>query len=238
MSNRTIYDALRAAGLTAEGACGLMGNMYAESTMKSNIAQRGMTNLSDEDYTALADNGIPVNGKDFANDSVGYGLCQWTDKGRKRNLLAFCKARGASVGDEQAQVAFCLQELQREYPMLLLELRSSHDMRQCAADVCTKFERPAVNNIDERYRYAQRFYNDFCGSGALNGEHTAAAVIQGNGYNDALAQDACPIFPPDPSVMTIQLVMQYNGYWGKPDGYKSPEFFTALRTFTDDMEKC
>ena len=238
MSNRTIYDALRVAGLTAEGACGLMGNMYAESTLKSNIAQRGMTNLSDEDYTALADNGIPVNGKDFANDSVGYGLCQWTDKGRKRNLLAFCKARGASVGDEQAQVAFCLQELQREYPMLLLELRSSHDMRQCAADVCTKYERPAVNNIDERYRYAQRFYNDFCGSGALDAEHTAAAVIQGNGYNDALASDACPIFPPDPSVMTIQLVMQYNGYWGKPDGYKSPEFFAALRTFTDDMEKC
>ncbi len=50
--------------------------------------------------------------------------------------------------------------------------------------------------------------------------------------------DACPIFPPDPSVMIIQMVMQYNGYWGKPDGYKTTEFFSALRTFTDDMEKC
>lgn len=239
MSNRTIYDALRAAGLTAEGACGLMGNMYAESTMKSNIAQRGMTNLSDEDYTALADNGIPVNGKDFANDSVGYGLCQWTDRTRKRNLLAFCKARGASVGDEQAQVAFCLQELQREYPMLLLELRSSHDMRQCAADVCTKFERPAVNNIDERYRYAQRFYNDFCGSGALNAEHTAAAVIQGNGWQD---MTSTPKANTDAgikaAVMVLQMTMNYAGYWGAVTGERTPEFFAALHTFVNDLEKC
>lgn len=72
MSNRTIYDTLRAAGLTAEGACALMGNMAAESTMKANIAQRGMTHMSDADYTAAADNGMI----DFANDSVGYGLCQ------------------------------------------------------------------------------------------------------------------------------------------------------------------
>ena len=33
MSNKTIYDQLRAVGMTAEGACGLMGNMMAESSM-------------------------------------------------------------------------------------------------------------------------------------------------------------------------------------------------------------
>ena len=114
-----------------------MGNMMAESTMKSNIAQRGMTNLSDEDYTALADNGIPVNGKDFANDGVGYGLCQWTFNPRKATLLAFCKNLGVSVGDEHAQVLFCLQELQRDYPMLLLDLRASHDLYRLTADICT-----------------------------------------------------------------------------------------------------
>lgn len=230
MSSKTIYDALISAGLTVEGACGLMGNMQAESMMKANIAQRGMTRMSDEDYTNAADNGLI----DFAQDSVGYGLCQWTYHTRKAALLAFCKARGVSVGDEQAQVAFCLQELQRDYPMLLLELKSSHDMRQCTADVCTKYERPAVNNIDARYQFAQRLYNEFVGSGALAAEHANQKPL------DAVetAPDACPIFPPDPSVMIIQMVMQYNGYWGKPDGYKTTEFFSALRQFVDDMEKC
>ena len=54
MSARDIYAKLIAAGLTHEGTCGLMGNMQAESGMKSNIVQRGMTALSDEEYTAAA----------------------------------------------------------------------------------------------------------------------------------------------------------------------------------------
>lgn len=236
MSNRTIYDTLRAAGLTAEGACGLMGNMAAKSTMKSNIAQRGMTHMSDEDYTAAADNGVI----DFARDSVGYGLCQWTYYTRKAALLAFCKSRGVSVGDEQAQVEFCLQELQREYPMLLLDLRSSHDMYQLTADVCTKYERPADNNISVRYEYALQFWNDFCGSGALAAEHaeqTAAAVIQGYGGDANTQPQANTDAGIKAAVMVLQMVMSYAGYWGAVTGDRSPEFFDALAVFVEDLKK-
>ena len=46
-------------------------------------------------------------------------------------------------------------------------------------------------------------------------------------------------FPPDPSVLILQLVMQYNGYWDeKPDGYKSEKFFQKLEEFIADMKKC
>lgn len=224
MSNRTIYEVLCIEGLTPEGACALMGNMQAESGMKANIAQRGMTKLSDEDYTALADNGIPMDGKDFANDSVGYGLCQWTYRPRKAALLAYCKAHGVSVGDEKAQVEFCLQELQREYPMLLLELKTSNDLYQCTADVCTKYERPAVNNIDARYRFAQQFYNEFAGSGALADEHKNIAPAK----SDAGVKAA---------VMVLQLLMNYAGYCGAVTGERSAEFFNALDTFVQDLKK-
>lgn len=47
MGAEEIYSRLRAAGLTVEGACGLMGNMQAESAMQANIAQRGMTSMAD-----------------------------------------------------------------------------------------------------------------------------------------------------------------------------------------------
>lgn len=76
-------------------------------------------------------------------------------------------------------------------------------------------------------------------------ERLVNSVLSNTGPGDpgpqgepGVVPDACPIFPPDPSVMVIQMVMSYNGYWGKPDGQKTPEFFDALRTFTLDMEKC
>lgn len=228
MSTRTIYDMLRAAGLTAEGACGLMGNMQAESTMKANIAQRGMTKMSDDQYTAAADNGQI----DFTDDSVGYGLCQWTYHTRKRALLAFARNCGVSVGDETMQVKFCLRELQQEYPMVMLTICTSHDLYQCTADVCTKYECPAVNNIDARYQYAQQFFNDFCGSNAL-----AAQYVEQTKKNEPFQMVSNSEPGVKAAIMVLQLVMSYAGYWGEVTGEKSNEFFNALHSFVEALEK-
>lgn len=165
MSNQTIYSALISAGLTPEGACGMMSNMKAESGMKSNIAQRGMTGYSDEQYTQMADQGL----LNFSSDSVGYGLCQWTYGPRKAGLREFAKAQGKSVGDEDVQVQYCIKEL-KEYPGVFNILTTSHDLKQCSDIVCTQFERPAYNNLDVRYKFALEFFNEF---GCMN-----SSVIQ------------------------------------------------------------
>ncbi len=219
MSSKTIFEALTAAGLTREGACALMGNMRAESGMKSNIAQRGMTTLSDEQYTASADNGL----LDFVRDAVGYGLCQWTDPVRKAALLAFARNTGVSVGDEAMQVQFCLKELRESYGKVFAMLCGSHDLLACVQAVCVHYERPAHNNVGTRHEFALGFLNEI------------DAARSGGSLSPS---DACPLFPPDPSVAVIQMVMIYNGYWEKADGYKSPEFFEALRHFVRDMEAC
>ena len=148
----SIYGALVRAGMTAAGACGLMGNMQAESGMKSNIVQRGMTALSDGEYTRRADAGEP----DFIRDGAGYGLCQWTYWSRKQALLRFARERGVSVGDEGMQVEFCLSELCGEYPALRRFLCETQDVRAAAERVCREYERPAVNNVDARAAYAAR----------------------------------------------------------------------------------
>ena len=159
MTIEPIYKELVAAGMTREGACGMMGNMMAESSMIPNVAQRGMTKLTDAQYTAAADNGLI----DFANDSVGYGLLH-----RMRalecgqNLLNFAKSRGMSVGGWYVQVEFCLFELRynSEYAEVWAVLTSSHDLRKCSDIVCTKYERPAYNNLDARYKFAKTFFDD------------------------------------------------------------------------------
>ena len=155
MSARDIYAKLIAAGLTHEGTCGLMGNMQAESGMKSNIAQRGMTALSDEEYTAAAAE-WPVK---FIHDGVGYGLCQWTYWSRKQALFNFAQERGASVGDEGMQAEFCISEFKNDYPGLWALLCSVTDIYTAASEVCTVYERPAVNNITVRAGYANQLAN-------------------------------------------------------------------------------
>lgn len=155
MSARDIYAKLIAAGLTHEGTCGLMGNMQAESGMKSNIAQRGMTELSDREYTAAAAE-WPAK---FIHDGVGYGLCQWTYWSRKQALFNFAQERGASVGDEGMQAEFCISELKNDYPGLWALLCSVTDIYTAASEVCTVYERPAVNNITVRAGYANQFAN-------------------------------------------------------------------------------
>lgn len=158
MSARDIYAKLIAAGLTHEGACGLMGNMQAESALKANIAQRGMTALSDEEYTKQTDS-YPVSQARFVYDGVGYGLCQWTYWSRKNALLLFAQARSVSVGNEEMQVDFCVHELKNDYPGLWALLCSVTDIYTAASEVCTVYERPAVNNITVRAGYANQISN-------------------------------------------------------------------------------
>lgn len=212
MSTKTIYDQLRAVGMTAEGACGLMGNMQAESSMQANIAQRGMTTLTDYGYTVAAD----MRTIDFVHDSVGYGLCQWTYWSRKQGLLSFAAASGVSVGDEDMQVQFCVKELREDFPNVWIVLTGSHDLYECARIVCLQYERPAVNNVDERYRFAQDFIAQLAG-----------------GSDPDPAPDPQPQPSPIPEVdlalMVLQACMQRDGFWpGAIDGVRSPAFRKAI----------
>ena len=157
MSTVSILTALVRGGMSPIGACAMGGNMMAESGMKSIIVQRGMTKLSDEEYTTAADSGAI----DFASDGVGYGLCQWTYKTRKTKLIRLAMIAGLSVGDESLQTDFCLRELKTDFPALWLYLQTADDLREAAAKICREYERPAVNNIEVRYKYAQQMYKDY-----------------------------------------------------------------------------
>lgn len=217
MTNKEIFDFYVRAGMTAEGACAMMGNFMAESSMIPNNVQNDMTKLTDAQYTAAIDNGL----LDFVDD-IGYGYAQWTLASRKRNLLSFAKAKGTSIGDPLTQLEFSLKELKSDFRNLWNSLCTSRDMFQLTQAVCYDYENPAVKNVGTRYEFAQSFYNEL-----VKGAKPAPTI-------DPVAAT----FPPNPSVMILQAVMQYNGYWGDITGYKSAEFFAKLREFVDDMEKC
>jgi hypothetical protein len=210
-----------ASGMTRAGALGTIGNLMAESSpqLKPDIVQRGMTKLSDEQYTAAVDNGF----LDFALDHIGYGLAQWTYSKRKENLLAFAKACGTSVGDGEMQVRFIVKEMQSDYPNVWKVLTTNNDIGRCSNIVCDEYERPAVLNHSVRYGYAREVDRQ----------------IPVNSYQENLKDPVAKTFPPDPTVLAFQMWMQYNGYWDSPiTGYKNAYFFKQLEQFVADMKSC
>lgn len=164
--SENIYKTLRAGGLSHVGACALMGNLEAESGLKSNNLQNSFekSGVSDEVYTLAVDNGLY---KNFAADQAGYGLAQWTHPDRKRKLLNFVKEANASIGDETTQIEFAIHELKTEYSGLFNYLCSvGADGLYAATDrICREYERPAVNNVAARYAFAQKWDKYF----TLNG---------------------------------------------------------------------
>lgn len=233
MNTTKIYTALRAAGMTAAGACGVMGNLQAESAMKSNNAQDGMTILSDEDYTAAADSGQI----DFIYDSVGYGLAQWTFWSRKKALIDFAHSRGVSVGDAAMQIDFLVQELQTEYPAVWSLLCSTDDVYSAAAKVCTDYERPAVSNIEYRASAASDYL-----AALGNLDYTAIcpedpeSPIGSSADNGGIAITNETIY----HLQSILVTYGYNiGTSSNPtgiDGYIGKKTVSALKDFVSRLE--
>lgn len=227
MSSREIYKQLLAAGLTAAGACGLMGNMQAESMMRANNAQDGMTGCSDEEYTRKF-NDMP---EACYCDGVGYGLCQWTHPARKRNLRQFARNRGVSVDAEDMQVEFALYELRTEYAGLFQFLCTTDDVAEAARRVCVEFEKPAVNNAGDRAGFAKEFY-DSLANGCMSTE-SAAAPVQDT-LKDRLTNE---------TVMHLQSILTAYGYnlgtskcSSGVDGLIGKKTVTALKDFAERLE--
>lgn len=200
------YARYIAAGLTAEGACGLMGNQYAESAgFIANRMEFLLRNLlkiyTDETYTAAIDCGkITRNGFLYPRGGslqYGYGLCQWTSPGRKAGLYDLAKSRGVSIGNEDLAIDYTLQELQKTYPTTLKVLKSAKTVKEASDYVLVHFECPAdcgtaVKNA--RADYAQQYY-DYFKKGSTNanaGKRTAEAYLDimraWVGYSEANGQ--------------------------------------------------
>ena len=159
-----IWNYLKTAGLSEQGAAGLMGNLYAESGLSPVNLQNSFERklgYTDASYTAAVDSGSYTN---FARDQAGYGLAQWTYHTRKAALLAFIQAEGKSVGDLEGQLDFLLRELKTAYPSVLSALKTAASVAAASNAVLLKFERPADQREAVKLRraqYAQAYYDRY-----------------------------------------------------------------------------
>lgn len=151
----------------AYGAAGLMGNLYAESALRSDNlqnayeAQLGYTNA---EYAKAVDSGSYTN---FVKDGAGFGLAQWTYWSRKQNLLNFAKGKGKSIGDLSMQLDYLLQELKTSYSAVYRVLVSAKSVKEASDAVLLQFERPADQSAAAQHRrvtYGQAYYDAYADS--------------------------------------------------------------------------
>ena len=219
MGKREIYDRLIGHGLTHAGACAMGGNIQAESGIRSNNVE-DRSGMSDAQYTEMVDAG----GYDFATDNgkhYGYGLCQWTLKSRKVELLQYAKNRGVSVADEDMQVDFAVHELKRDFSGLYKFLCSTDDMYTATDRICREFENPAVKNTAKRYEFAQEWDKEFRGVEAP----TVSQPTQNSSRE------------PSESILVLEAVLNANGYAVPTSGFATKQFCDMLEQFAKDIRK-
>lgn len=158
---QTIYDTLRQCGLSQAGALGVIGNWYCESNCEPNRVQGDFSSYRSlsKQYVADITSGR-ITREQFAHDSKGFGIAQWTFYSRKYALYDYWKLSGRALDDVVMQTVFAMSELQSGYAPLLSFLQTTNDIFTATSRVCREFERPAVNNIDARFAAAQRIKSE------------------------------------------------------------------------------
>lgn len=140
---KTIWNFLMVHIDNEYGVAGLMGNLYAESALRSNNLQQSYeTKLgyNDTTYTAAVDNGSYDN---FVKDAAGYGLAQWTYWSRKQDMLEFHQSKKKSIGDLKTQLEFLVKELSESYKGVWSDLKNATSILAASNSVLLNFERPA-----------------------------------------------------------------------------------------------
>ena len=164
---KRIWDFLKAEGFTDYGVAGLMGNLDAESGLRSNNLQDTYSRefgLSDIQYTQKVDNGTYTN---FIQDEAGYGLAQWTYWSRKQKLLNYAKSKNKSIGDLEMQLEFLCKELRENYTNSVYNiLKNAASIQEASDAVLMKFEAPlnAASKKLERANMGKVYYNRYANS--------------------------------------------------------------------------
>ena len=202
-----LYKIFVTSGMTTVGACAMLGNAEAESSMRCNNVE-DRCSMSDTEYTKAVDNGTYGN---FANDSYGYGAFQWTHPTRKPGLLALARSWGTTISDPQLQADYAVHELKEKFPEVWEYLASATDLYAATKMICEKYECPAINNVSARYKYALAYFNGFTSVDILPATPSEPGAKPTCFYSIKLP--LLKQWMEDPAVVTVQQLLAARGYY-------------------------
>lgn len=164
-NKRHVWDFLKERLQNDFAVAGIMGNLLAESSLRSDNLQNcfekslGMT---DQEYTEAVDTGAYME-DEFIHDRAGYGLAQWTYWTRKRGLYQYTVGKGLSVSDLDGQLRFLFDEV-AEDKKLFQTLESAGSIREASDAFMLMYEKPldqSIENQATRAEYGQMIFDQF-----------------------------------------------------------------------------
>jgi N-acetylmuramoyl-L-alanine amidase len=158
-------------GLSDIAVCGWLSNWCIESggfypnNMQNKYEGKEPYFWNDEKYTKAVDNGSYT---DFAVDKIGYGLAQWTSKGRKQGLWDYARRTVRSIANLQMQLEYAYIEYSsKSFASTREGLESATTAGECAIVIMTEYEKPASKDDPtkqkERADLAEEFYQKYYG---------------------------------------------------------------------------
>lgn len=142
---------MRDLGLTAAQAAGIVGNMAAES---------GVENARPQGSRPGTKAPLKVDGV------TGYGLVQWTSRGRQQALADFARSKGADLSKPLSmdiEYQFFLKEFKGAYGHVLRQLKNAADTKAASTIFMQQYEIPAgyrtEAKIMERYNMSKPIYD-------------------------------------------------------------------------------
>ena len=142
---------MRDLGLTADQAAGIVGNMDAES---------GVENARVQDTPSGTKGVLKV------DDRTGYGLVQWTSRGRQQALADYAKSKGADLSKPLSmniEYQFFLKEFKGSYGGVLEQIKKAKDVKTASTIFMQQYEVPegykTEAKIMERYNKSKPIYD-------------------------------------------------------------------------------
>ena len=129
---RVVATYLKDAGVTREGALGLIGNLLGESKLNPSIVE---TVRNDAGYQTSA----AIGGKG------GFGIAQWTGQNAGGRRLKLETSAGKNLAKRDSlnfQTEYLINELKTRYFNVFKQLKSSNNIEQSTIKVLEEFEVP------------------------------------------------------------------------------------------------
>jgi hypothetical protein len=149
-------------GLSPEQAAGVMGNLQAESGFNPKRVQGTRTPGGDSDT-------MNIDGK------TGYGIAQWTNKGRQQNLQDFADKAGQPVSDLGTQLDFLYMESTTGSRRGTWDNQTKQtDVRAATYAWEDNYENPKSAHAENRVQFANDNLAQF---GSVGGSSDTRAVV-------------------------------------------------------------
>ena len=148
-SAATILNFLIGKGYIKNAAAGIVGNLMAESGLKTNVLEGGTTVGSD--YVLY---NLQTDSSNYPNK--GFGLGQWTTASRQKALQTFANSNGLAVTSIEAQLGYLISELSaRGFSAASM---STDSVEEATFKIFDKFEVPGSSFWTT---YNGKYYNDY-----------------------------------------------------------------------------